>query len=256
MLAAAGFFSRNGLANTGFRWFHVVVAIVWMGMLYYFNFVQGPALAELEKEEGGARVKALVITTMARRALWWFRWAAFATFVTGMLLMVVAESYFNDQFGDSSAGLAISTGMFLGIIMMLNVWGVIWRCQMVVLADAVNQLNGEAPDPAAAVAARKAFMVSRQNVVFSLSTLFFMVYKTHGPLQNGALTSADKGLWWGITMLLIVVLEANALGFAPWKTAKDKGLNVLYDGPGPRNSIIASTGLWAVFLLLTEIVYR
>lgn len=256
LLAIDGILSRGGLANTAFRTAHIVVAVVWIGLLYWFNFVQAPALDDLERDPRDERTRNLLLTGIARRTLWWFRWAAFATFITGMLILLAADGYFNEQFGESTSGLAISTGMFLGIVMVLNVWGVIWRAQKTVLADAAARLDGADPDPEAAVAARRAFVASRQNVVFSVSAIFFMVYKTHGPLQRFDLTSADKGLWWGATMLLIGVLEANCLGVAPWKFEPNRGLNRLYDGPGVRNPVLASFGLLALFLLLTEVVYR
>ncbi|MEZ5218735.1 MAG: hypothetical protein R2715_19605 [Ilumatobacteraceae bacterium] len=109
--------------------------MVWIELLYWFNFVQAPALDDLERDPRDERTRNLLLTGIARRTLWWFRWAAFATFITGMLILLAADGYFNEQFGEST-GLAISTGMFLGIVMVLNVWGVIWRAQKTVLADA------------------------------------------------------------------------------------------------------------------------
>jgi uncharacterized membrane protein len=227
---------------------------MWIGLLYYFNFVQVPAFAAFGDE---GRARNIAIDKVARRALWWFRWAAVSTFVTGILIAVITPDYFSNGFGKNGGGIAISTGMLLGTIMMLNVWGVIWRNQKVVLANAVNVLNGGEADPAAAVAGRKAFMASRQNTVFSVSMLFFMVYKTHGPYAASADLSAGKtGAYWGISILIIALLEVNALGLLPWKAAPNKGLNKMYDGPGVRNLLISAFGLWAVFLILTEIFLK
>ena len=249
-----GFFSRNNLGQFGFRWLHILVGIMWIGLLYYFNFVQVPAFAAFG-DEGKARNIAL--DKVARRALWWFRWAALSTFVTGILITIITEDYFSDGFGKSGKGLAISTGMLIGTIMMLNVWGVIWRNQKIVLANAVNVLNGGEADPNAAAAGRKAGMASRQNTVFSVSMLFFMVYASHGPYSFATDLSGGKvGAFWLISLILIAVLELNCLQLLPWKGQANKGLNVLYDGPGVRNPLIASFGLWAVFLLLTEIFLK
>ena len=146
--------------------------------------------------------------------------------------------------------------MLLGTIMLLNVWGVIWRNQKIVLANAANVLAGGEPNPAAAAAGRKAMMASRQNTIFSISMLFFMVYKAHGPYGATVLKSSDLMIYWIVAMVLIVGLELNALGVLPWKTAPNKGLNKLYDGTGVRNTLIAAFGLWAVFLVLTEIVFK
>jgi uncharacterized membrane protein len=244
-----GFFSRNGLGSFGFRWLHILVGIMWIGLLYYFNFVQVPAFAAFGDE---AKARNIAIDKVARKALWWFRWAAVSTFVTGILITIVTEEYFFDGFGKSAGGIAISVGMILGTIMMLNVWGVIWRNQKVVLANAANVLAGGEADPNAAAAGRKAVMASRQNAIFSVSMLFFMVYRAHAPGNAEIVSSSNMGIYWGVTLLLIIILELNALGLMPWKTQPNKGLNALYDGKGVRNPLIAAFGLWVVFLLLSE----
>jgi len=253
MLAYDGFFSRAALGNFGFRWLHILGGIMWIGLLYYFNFVQVPAFAAFGDE---ARARNIAIDKVARKALWWFRWAAVFTFVTGILITLITPDYFTDGFGKNAGGIAISTGMILGIIMLLNVWGVIWRNQKVVLANAANVLAGGEPDPNAAAAGRRAVMASRQNAVFSVAMLYFMVYKGHAPSTGATLTSAEMGTFWAITLVIIIVLEVNALGLMPWKTAPNKGLNVLYDGKGVRNPLIAAFGLWVIFLILTEIFFK
>lgn len=250
----SGFFSRAGLGQFGFRWLHILAGITWIGLLYYFNFVQVPAFAAYGDE---ARARNVSIDKLARKALWWFRWAAVSTFVTGILITIITENYYSDGFGKNGGGIAISVGMLLGTIMMLNVWGVIWRNQKVVLANAANLIAGGEADPNAAAAGRKALMASRQNTVFSVSMLFFMVYKSHGPYAGSVELSGSKvGTFWLITLLLIAILEINALGLMPWKTQPNKGLNVLYDGKGVQNPLIAAFGLWAIFLILTEIFLK
>lgn len=145
-----GFFSADSLGSFGFRWLHILAGIAWIGLLYYFNFVQVPAFGQFEAEphkEIGGKARLIAIDKVARKALWWFRWAAVSTFVTGILITVVTKNYYSNGFGKSAGGIAISTGMLLGTIMLLNVWGVIWRCQKVVLANAANVLAGGAPTP-------------------------------------------------------------------------------------------------------------
>jgi uncharacterized membrane protein len=247
-----GFFSRNMLGSFGFRWLHILAGITWIGLLYYFNLVQVPAFAEYGDE---AKARNIALDKVARRALWWFRWSAFTTFLAGILITIITEDYYYEGFGRNGNGIAISLGMLLGIIMLLNVWGVIWRNQKVVLANAVNLLNGGQADPNAAAAGRKAFMASRQNVVFSVTMLFFMVYKGHGP--GGAELSGGKvGVFWLLSLLIVVVMELNALQLLPWKAQPNKGLNAMYDGPGVRNPLVASFGLWVVFLILSELLLR
>jgi uncharacterized membrane protein len=256
LIAAEGFFTRSGLAF-GWRWLHVVFGVAWIGLLWYFNLVQVPSFAEYGTEGDGPKARNISLNILARRALWYFRWAALATVVTGLLITGFTKDYFSSNFGSSARGLAISTGMLLGIIMFLNVWGVIWRNQKVVLANAANVIGGGQADPAAAAAARKAGMASRQNTIFSVSMIWFMVYTSHGPLTSTQELSGSKvGIYWVITLIIIAVLEVNALGVLPWKTEANKGLNILYDGPKVRNPLIASFGLWVVFLILTEIFFR
>jgi uncharacterized membrane protein len=236
---------------------HVIFGITWIGLLYYFNFVQVPAFAAFGTEGDGPKARNIAIDVLARKALWWFRWAAVATFVTGLLIAGFTDDYFFDGFGKAPRGLAISTGMLLGIIMFLNVWGVIWRNQKVVLANASNVLGGGQADPGAAAAGRKAMVASRQNTIFSVSMIWFMVYTSHGPLTSTQELSGSKiGIYWVITLIIIAVLELNALGVMPWKFEANKGLNILYDGPKVRNPLIAAFGLWLVFLILTEIFFR
>ena len=252
MLAADGFFSQDGIGNLGFRWLHILAGITWIGLLYYFNFVQVPAFAAFGDE---GRARNIAIDKVARKALWWFRWAAVSTFVTGILITLIVSNYYGNDFGKKPAGLAISTGMLLGTIMMLNVWGVIWRNQKVVLANAVNLLGGGQADPNAASAGRKALMASRQNTIFSVTMLFFMVYKGHTPAAyTDALGGSKVGTYWLIALIIIAVLELNALGMMPWKTQANKGLNAIYETP--KNAIIAAFGLWAIFLVLTEIFFK
>jgi uncharacterized membrane protein len=257
-----GFFSRASLGNFGFRWLHVLAGIAWIGLLYYFNFVQAPAFAAYGDE---AKARNISIDKVARKALWWFRWSALLTFLTGLLIMGVTEGYFNSlgvdaageeiSWGRGAGNVGISTGILLGTIMLLNVWGVIWRNQKVVLANAANLLAGGEADPNAAAAGRKAFMASRQNTIFSVTMLFFMVFKIHNPLTGQVLTGGELATYWIVALLVIGILELNALGLLPWKTTANKGLNVLYDGPGVRNPLIASFGLWAVFLVLSEVLF-
>ena len=246
LLAADSFFSRAGLAGWGFRWLHILVGVTWIGLLYYFNFVQVPAFAEYEQHDGGAKARNISLDKLARRALWWFRWAAVSTFVTGLIIVGLTQKYFEN----SNAGMhAILMGMLLGTIMMLNVWGVIWRNQKIVLANAVGVLGGSQADPNAAGAGRKALMASRQNVVFSISMLFFMVFKGHSLYAND---DAKSGVaFWIIGLIIVAVLELNALGMLPWKVAPKKGLNMMYDSV--RNLLISAFALWVIFLILSEV---
>jgi uncharacterized membrane protein len=210
MNLALEIFKNEGL-NFAARWAHVLTGITWIGLLYYFNFVQVPAFADLD---AGARNQS--VDKLASRALWWFRWAAAATFGFGILLGLIPEVSGGDgmftetDFFKHADGVAIATGMLFGITMFLNVWGVIWRNQKVVIANARNVLAGGEADPNAAAAGRKALLASRQNTVFSFVMLFFMIGAVHFfPLYN---TGSDRGIYWAITVVVWLAFELNCLG--------------------------------------------
>ena len=147
--------SRDGGAFLS-RWLHVVVGITWIGLLYYFNFVQVPAFAEME-----AAARNNAIDKLASRALWWFRWAAVATLVTGLMILLFQKAgdksqLFSGDYFKSTPGISIATGVLLALTMFVNVWLVIWPNQKKVIANARNvQAGGEAdPDAAYALSTR------------------------------------------------------------------------------------------------------
>ena len=153
------------------RWLHVLAGIVWIGLLYYFNFVQGPALAKA-KADGTA---AGITTHVAPRALLWFRWAAVVTWVTGAVyLMRAPQLSFADAFMLKGASATIGMGAWLGTIMLFNVWVLIWPNQ--------KKVRGlvKAEDAVKAKAARVAFLASRTNTMLSIPMVFFMVAGPHG----------------------------------------------------------------------------
>ena len=237
-----------------FRWLHILVGIMWIGLLYYFNMVQVPAFAAYGDE---GRARNIAIDKVARRALWWFRWAAIATLVTGLLITGLVENYFQDFMTPDSAfgaghNAAISVGMLLGITMAANVWMVIWKNQKVVLANAVNLLEGGEANPGAAAAGRKALLASRQNTIFSVSMLFFMVGAGHfyGPLFAGA----ESGAAWTFLLIAVVIgalFEINALGLLGGTSTSNK---LLWPYESHKNAIITAFVLWAVLWILSEII--
>jgi uncharacterized membrane protein len=194
--------ARNGL-DFIFRYAHVLSGVTWIGLLYFFNFVQTPAYAELSD---GARSEALRKLTF--RALWWFRWAAFATFVFGLALVLVKDEI-GDYF-DSSSGVSISTGMLFGITMFLNVWGIIWRNQKIVIGSAETVAAGGQADPAAAGAAKKAARASRANTFMSFTMLWFMVFTPHFAPN---FSDENSGIYFLLLLVCWAFIEASALGY-------------------------------------------
>ena len=151
-----------------FRFIHVVVAIMWIGLLWYFNFVQVPNMSKITDEQ-----KPAITKVIAPSALFWFRWAALVTVITG-LIVAYLNGYVHDAMvlGIGSGGgrnTAIGIGMWLGIIMAINVWFVIWPSQKKVLGI-VEATPEEKP-----IAAKRALIASRTNTLLSLPMLLSMV---------------------------------------------------------------------------------
>jgi uncharacterized membrane protein len=231
------------------RYVHILVGITWIGMLYYFNLVQVPALAAYG-DEGKARM--LTLDKVARRALWWFRWAAIATLGTGLLITGVVENYWTRS-GDAHK-VTISIGMILGTLMAANVWMVIWKNQKVVLANAVNVLGGAAADPAAAGAGRKALLISRQNFIFSFSMLWFMVGPAHFyPAAFPDATSSNAMTLLIIGVVLAAILEINALGLLGGTAATNK---LLWPYESHKNAIISGGVLLLVLWSASEVLLK
>ena len=199
------FFDPLGAFETLSRAGHILMGIAWIGLLYFFNFVQVPAFAQLSDAARGEALRKLTF-----RALWWFRWAAAATFVFGLLILSVQE-YEDGAYFEGGHGTAILTGMLFGITMLVNVWGIIWRNQKIVIGSAEAVAGGGAADPDAPAAAKKAARASRTNVFFSFTMLWFMVFSAHG----GGFYEAEIGgtiVYWLFVLILWAFVEASALG--------------------------------------------
>lgn len=172
-----------------FRWFHVLAGVVWIGMLYYFNFVQGEYF-----KEATADAKSDALGKLAPRALWWFRWGALLTFLTGVYLMHMLGA---------SANQYIVLGAVMGILMFLNVWLIIWPAQKIVLGLSQGDAGKAAP---------RAALASRTNTLFSLPMLFGMLASKHGFYSAGGsagVSFSDMGFV--VPLALIVILEINGL---------------------------------------------
>ena len=187
-------FSDNSLAFL-LRWAHLLAGVTWIGLLYYFNFIQG----EYFKAADGA-AKTNVIQLMVPRALWWFRWGAMFTFLSGIYLIYIKHL----------SGMGIMIGAVLGIIMFLNVWLIIWPNQKTVIASANQVAGGGEPLPGAAAALGKAGLASRTNTLFSIPMLFFMASSVHlGQLQTSIHSASAASLT--VVYGLIAVLALNGV---------------------------------------------
>ncbi|BBA32089.1 putative membrane protein [Methylocaldum marinum] len=154
-----------------FRWLHVLSGVMWIGLLWYFNFVQIPSMPKIPDEQKPAIGKIIAPT-----ALFWFRWAALSTVVTGLILATlngyIVQALLLGYFNGGPATY-IGLGMWLGLIMAYNVWNIIWPNQKKVLGLV------EATDDEKKAAARTAMLTSRLNTMFSIPMLYFMVAAGH-----------------------------------------------------------------------------
>ncbi|WP_147653727.1 urate hydroxylase PuuD [Vulcaniibacterium gelatinicum] len=150
------------------RWLHVLSGVLWIGLLWYFNFVQIPSMPKIPDEQKPAIGKVIAPT-----ALFWFRWAALATVVTGLLLAWL-NGYLVQALSLQSPATAIGIGMWLALVMAFNVWFIIWPNQKKALG--IVQAEPEAKTRAA----RVAMLTSRFNTMFSIPMLYFMVAQQNG----------------------------------------------------------------------------
>lgn len=170
-----------GKANSVIIWLHVFAGIIWIGLLYYFNFVQVPALAEAASDEGGPG-GAGITKYIVPRGLAWFRWGALATWLTGAaFLMHTPKGSFAGAFmlglgGESvhAYNMTIGIGAWLGTIMLFNVWVLIWPNQKKILG--IVEVSADR----IAKARKVAFMASRTNTLLSIPLIMCMVGAGHG----------------------------------------------------------------------------
>ena len=167
----------NSYAGFLLRWIHILAGITWIGLLYFFNFVNVPFQGVLAKE-----LKPQVNPPLILRALWWFRWAAMVTFVVGWTLLLYKYSHLHMWFGPegewSGQTLWIFLGGILGSIMWFNVWFVIWPAQRKIMGFlSAGQSPAEMP-----ALAKRALLFSRTNAYLSGPMLFCMIAPTHYPI--------------------------------------------------------------------------
>ncbi len=152
------------------RWLHVLSGVMWIGLLWYFNFVQTPSMPKIPDEQ-----KPAVSKVIAPAALFWFRWGAMSTLITGALLAWM-NGYLLQALSLQSPFTAIGVGAWLGIIMWFNVWFIIWPAQKKALGIVT------VPADEKAAAARRAMLTSRFNTMLSVPMLYMMVAQQNAGL--------------------------------------------------------------------------
>jgi len=182
------------------RWAHVLFGVTWIGLLYYFNFIQGAYFAEATADAKSDATKKL-----APRALWWFRWGAMGTFLTGLFLLMTLGA---------GASQYILLGALMGTFMFLNVWMIIWPNQKIV----IGLKQGDA-----AAAGGKALLASRTNTLFSAPMLYGMLASKHG-LASGMQAMSFTDMGFVLALVIIVLLEVNAVVGKTGPIASVKGV--------------------------------
>ena len=212
-----------------FRWIHFFAGVAWIGLLYYFNFVQTEYFKETD-----AAAKSSAISKLVPRALWWFRWGAMLTFLSGLALAGYMASAINYY---------IVVGMLLGTLMFLNVWLIIWPNQQTVIASNNQVIGGGEALPEAAGSLGKAGLASRTNTLFSIPMLFFMGASAHlSGVGRVPITSE------GVTSLLAIILTLVIIAALQFNAIKGK--------TGPMTSVVGvihcGIGLAAGLLIMIE----
>lgn len=176
------------IVNMLARWGHLLFGMTWIGLLYYFNFIQGGYFKSATPEAlSDAKAK------LAPSALWWFRWGAMFTFITGLILLFGVH-----KMGQMNSYIAV--GAVLGTFMFLNVWLIIWPNQKI----ALGMVEGDA-----AAAGGKALLASRTNTLFSGPMAFCMLAGPHFAGYGKAIAVSGTSMW--IALGVVIALEINAL---------------------------------------------
>ena len=161
---------EHGWWQFAMRWLHVTAGVMWIGLLWYFNFVQTPSMPKIPDEQ-----KPAVSKVIAPTALFWFRWSAMATIILGLILAWM-NGYIGQALSLQKPFTTIGLGMWLGAIMWFNVWFIIWPNQKKALGIV------QVPAEEKAAAARMAGMTSRFNTMLSIPMLYCMVAQQNGGL--------------------------------------------------------------------------
>jgi uncharacterized membrane protein len=215
------------------RWVHFLAGITWIGMLYYFNFVQTPFFST----ELGGSARSAMMRGLVPNALWWFRWGAMFTFLTGWTIVI---THMVTRTGSSPYYALILLGGTMGTLMWANVWFVIWPIQRIAIASANAVAAGGQADPAAAAKAPLAGRASRTNTLFSIPMLFFMGAARHLTLVSSE--SPAYGAFAALTLLIVIAVELNVF-YGTAATQKPLG--------SVSGTIHAGLGLTAVLFVIS-----
>jgi uncharacterized membrane protein len=235
-------FTVEGLALLA-RWVHFMAGIVWIGLLYYFNVVQTPFMAQAEPE-----VRTAVLRGLVPRAVNWFRYASIVTVAAGIIIILIRFEQAGSGLFGISYGVSILTGMSLGFLIFINAQAVLWPKMQVVVGSANAVAAGGEPDPQAIPAQRRILLASRTNLILSIPLLFFMGTASHLSLFDGSASGGQLWTYWILAAAIMLAVEANAL----WGTTGPATRPLEKIGP----SILWGFVLYGVLYVLLQVVMR
>ena len=232
------------------RWFHFLAGITWIGMLYYFNFVQVPFFAGAE-----APVRTgMIAGGLVSRALWWFRWGAMLTFITGWLYLLrrIVQLGGVQSFFNGSYGWAIFIGGIIGSLMWFNVWFIIWPAQQVVMASTARVKEGGQAIPEAAARGARGGVASRTNTMLSIPMLFFMGTASHFQTLFTPGARPSKITMMIVFLIILAIVEWNAVVGPATPDKASAGKKVLATVKG---TLWAGFILTAVYVIALKIIF-
>ena len=226
------------------RWVHFLAGITWIGILYFFNFIQGGWFKQVD-----ANVKNTALTTLTLECLWWFRWGAALTWISGIILIkmkLILPDY--GLTANSAWGVSILPAALMGTFMAFNVWFIIWPAQRdKVIPSAQNALDGKEPIAGAAEAGALAGLASRTNTLFSIPLLFWMGASRH--LGIDVPEGQSLMAFWVVVLGIIVLIELNVI--AKWLGGK---LGIMGPMATPKGVIHTGLALSVVLYVLQEVL--
>lgn len=196
-------FSMDGL-RMFLKWMHFFFGILWIGHLYYFNFTQGTFMSAADAPSKSAATRILV-----PRALYWFRWGAMWTFVSGVCLLGLIHNTGGAEAFKSNVGIPLLIGALFGVTMWYNVWFIIWPAQKIIIKSAEQVAAGGQAIAEAATLAPKSTLASRTNTLMSIPLLFFM--GAGRTLPFAVTPESNLTLLWVLVLIIWGALEFNAI---------------------------------------------
>lgn len=187
------------------RWVHLIAAVIWVGLLYFFNFFLEPFLRTADRG-----IHTVLFSKLVPRTLWGFRWGGLVTFVSGSLIYAYGLMLLGSEiFFASPYGPIVSVGGFMGTVMFLNGWFIMHPNQEAVIESARRVAGGGQPIAEAPACGRRVVLTSRTNLLLSLPTIFLMEAASHYPVMAMDTAGASPAWFWIVILIIVGAIEIN-----------------------------------------------